>query len=247
MTNRSSASRRAFLRGLATASAAPLLGLRAADGATYRGSMPTATSPDAPPQPAVLHGYLYFDADEARFVEAAVARLIPADALGPGALEAGCALFIDRQLAGPYGRAERWYMLGPWPKGSEQQGYQSRTAPAPTYRAAIRALDAHCTRAHGRPFRALEAAQQDQLLGAMEKGELALDGADAKAFFALLLQNTVEGFFADPIYGGNRDMVGWKLIGFPGARYDYRDYVARHNERVPLPPVGLLGRAAWKA
>jgi gluconate 2-dehydrogenase gamma chain len=61
----------------------------------------------------------------------------------------------------------------------------------------------------------------------------------------LLLQNTQEGFFADPIYGGNRDMAGWKLVGFPGARYDYRDWVERHNEVYPLPPVSIMGRADW--
>ena len=54
-----------------------------------------------------------------------------------------------------------------------------------------------------------------------------------------------EGFFADPVYGGNRDMVGWKMIGYPGARYNYLDWVERHNERFPLPPVSLIGRADW--
>jgi gluconate 2-dehydrogenase gamma chain len=55
----------------------------------------------------------------------------------------------------------------------------------------------------------------------------------------------MEGFFADPIYGGNRDMAGWKLVGFPGARYDYRDWVERHNEAYPLPPVSIMGRSDW--
>ena len=64
-------------------------------------------------------------------------------------------------------------------------------------------------------------------------------------FFSLLLNNTREGFFADPIYGGNRDMVGWKMIGYPGARYDYRDWIGRHNERFPLSPVSITGRPEW--
>ena len=74
-----------------------------------------------------------------------------------------------------------------------------------------------------------------------------LEGADGKVFFETLLQNTKEGFFADPVYGGNRDMAGWKMIGFPGARYDYRDWIDRHNQRYPLPPVGIMGRPAWNA
>jgi len=55
----------------------------------------------------------------------------------------------------------------------------------------------------------------------------------------------MEGFFADPAYGGNRDMASWRMIGFPGARYDYRDFVSRHNETYPLPPVSILGAADW--
>ena len=71
------------------------------------------------------------------------------------------------------------------------------------------------------------------------------EGTNGRAFFELLLQNTREGFFADPVYGGNRNMVGWKMIGYPGSRYDYRDWVERHNERYPLPPVGISGRPEW--
>ena len=74
-----------------------------------------------------------------------------------------------------------------------------------------------------------------------------LDGVDGQAFFELLLGNTREGFFADPIYGGNRDMCAWRMIGYPGARYDYRDWVHRHNERYPHPPVSFMGRADWNA
>ncbi len=69
--------------------------------------------------------------------------------------------------------------------------------------------------------------------------------ADAKTFFTLLWQNTQEGFWSDPVYGGNRGMAGWKLIGFPGARYDHGPYVAKHGEIYPLPPVGLKGRVEW--
>jgi gluconate 2-dehydrogenase gamma chain len=79
----------------------------------------------------------------------------------------------------------------------------------------------------------------------LENGEIKYPDGDGKAFFEMILANTIEGFFADPIYGGNRDMVGWKLIGFPGARYDYRDHIAKHNEPYPLPPVSILGRAEW--
>jgi gluconate 2-dehydrogenase gamma chain len=79
----------------------------------------------------------------------------------------------------------------------------------------------------------------------MENNKLELANVSGKAFFEQLLQNTIEGFFCDPIHGGNRDMVGWKLIGFPGARYDYRPYVEKHNQKLDLPPVGIQGRPGW--
>ena len=191
-------------------------------------------------------GWTWFTDVEAAFVTAAVARLIPADDLGPGAAEAGVPTFIDRQLAGPYGRGERWYMQGPWSAGAPTQGWQTRLTPAGLYRAAIKAADAAVVReSRGGSFAKLAPADQDAFLQRLEKGDVALDGVDAKAFFAQLLQNTFEGFWSDPIYGGNRDMAGWKLIGFPGARYDNTEFVAQHGQKYPLPPVGIKGRVEW--
>ena len=191
-------------------------------------------------------GWSWFPEAEAAFVNAAAARLIPADDLGPGAVEAGVPVFIDRQLAGPYGRGERWYMQGPWGAGEPTQGWQTRLTPAGMYRAAIKSIDAAVSRdGHAASFAKLAAADQDAFLQRLEKGEVPLEGVDAKAFFAQLLQNTLEGFWCDPIYGGNKDMAGWKLIGFPGARYDQTPYVSQHGQKYPLPPVGIQGRVEW--
>lgn len=203
---------------------------------------------DHPQTPASTEAaaYLFFTQAEAAFVAAAVARLIPADDLGPGALEAGAVTFIDRQLAGDYGRGARWYMQGPWSEGESTQGYQTRHTPASLYRAAIREIDqAVAGKQQAAGFAQLAPAEQDAWLQQLEQGKLALPTVSAKTFFQLLLQNTQEGFWSDPIYGGNRDMVGWKLIGFPGARYDHSAYVGRHGAAYPLPPVGLKGRPAW--
>lgn len=208
-----------------------------------RGTMPFVPDPAAIPHVVTSSNYEFFGSEEVAFLNAAVGRLIPTDELGPGAADAGCVLFIDRQMAGAYGRADGWYMQGPWPEGEEGQGFQSRMTPAETYRAGIRAVDDYC-RSHfdAKRFHALTSSEQDALLTGLEKGDIKLEGVKAKEFFALLLQNTLEGFFADPLYGGNRDMAGWKLIGFPGARYDYRDAVEKHGQRYALPPVGILGR-----
>ena len=227
---------------------APVAGV--ATGRVLRRELPWQEGEAAAPRAAsetAPAGYTFFAAAEAAFVEAAVARLVPKDDLGPGAIEAGVPVFIDRQLAGPYGAGARWYMQGPWGEGEPTQGYQTRLTPAGLYRAAIRETD-QAVGQEGRAtvFAKLGADDQDRWLHQLEDGKVKLATSDPKTFFQLLLQNTMEGFWSDPIYGGNRDMAGWKLIGFPGARYDHSPYVSRHNERYPLPPVGIAGRPEWK-
>jgi gluconate 2-dehydrogenase gamma chain len=202
-----------------------------------------ANKPPPVAEPAPGH---FFTPDEGNFIDAAVARLIPKDELGPGAKEAGVTTFLDRQLAGPYGKGSDWYMQGPWEHGTKTQGYQSRRKPAELYRAAISAIDDYCSDQYsGRKFAALTGDEQDKVLKGVEGGDITLKGVDGKTFFTMFLQNTTEGFFSDPIYGGNRDMAGWKLIGFPGVRYDYRPYVKKHNQKLGLAPVGIKGRPKW--
>jgi gluconate 2-dehydrogenase gamma chain len=215
--------------------------------ATVRRKLPwAAAQTDRPDRIDDRPGYVFFTPAEAAFVEAAVARLIPSDAQGPGALEADVPRFIDRQLAGPYGAGDHFYLQPPFPKGLPTQGWQM-AAPAEVYRAAISAVDGWSAATYGRPFAALDPAIQDEALKALEDGKATLDGAaDAKAFFALLLQNAIEGYFSDPIYGGNRDMSAWRMIGFPGARYDLRRFVGRYGQPYDLPPVSLTGRSDWR-
>jgi gluconate 2-dehydrogenase gamma chain len=199
------------------------------------------------PVPSIPGPAFLSDAERA-FVESAVARLIPADDLGPGAKEAGVAEFIDRQLAGPFGGAETWYMQGPWSKGTDEQGYQLRLSPAQLYRAAIADIDERAKAAHGgKRFADLDAAAQDALLHALEGGDASAGGDLAKDFFTMLLANTTEGFLADPIYGGNRDFIGWKLVGFPGPRYNYVAEIEQHGRKYEMPTVGLAGRDATDA
>ena len=201
-----------------------------------------------PPTPVTPGPWTYFSPEEGATVEALVDRLIPPDPETPGGRDIGCAVFIDRQLAGGFGQAQGLYMRPPFQSGAPTQGLQSAATPAQVYRRALAALDAHCRAGFaGKRFADLANDQKDKLLVGMEKGEFQLDGESPAPFFRLLLQNTREGFFADPIYGGNRDMAAWRMIGFPGVRYDYRDWVERHNERYTLPPVGIGGRKEWTA
>ena len=240
-------------RRLLTAGASLPLATAAA-AAVIRGEMPWREGQAAVPS-VVASGasvsaatdttYVFFNSAESAFIEAAIARLIPDDELGPGALQAGVSFFIDRQLAGQYGQGTRWYMQGPWSKGEATQGYQARMPPAALYRAAVREIDEATTRDARSTFAKLAPPDQDAWLHRLEAGQVQLPTADAKTFFTLLWQNTQEGFWSDPVYGGNRGLVGWKLIGFPGARYDHSAFVSRHGEIYPLPPVGLKGRVEW--
>ncbi len=189
------------------------------------------------------HAWGYLTQPEVRFLDAAVSRLIPADELGPGAKEAGVTVFIDRQLCSGYGVLARSYRMGPWPEGTPQQGWQCPLTPREAYREAIREIDAWCNKQHQRPFSLLKPEQQDAILKDLQNGKIELQALSSKVFFDLLLKNTKEGFFSDPIHGGNRDKVGWKLVGFPGvASGEYKAYMVPENDNKPyqVEPVSLL-------
>ncbi len=214
---------------------------------TISGALPWHPTAGHPPPDVRPGPWQFFSFEEANVVEAIADRLIPPDPKTPGGKDAGCGVFIDRQLAGPYGKNEGLFKGGPFVKGTKQQGPQSPITPAELYRKALAALDKHCRgKFAGKGFAQLSDTDKDSVLHEMEKGEVSFEGLDAKHFFAHhLLKDVREGFFADPIYGGNRDMVAWKMIGFPGARYNYLDWIDHHNERFPLPPVGIAGSIQW--
>jgi gluconate 2-dehydrogenase gamma chain len=210
------------------------------------GRLPWHPNAGLPPNPVRPGPWLYFSADEAAAVEAIADRIIPPDSQTPGGKDAGCGVYLDRQLAGPHGRNEGLYNAGPFQKGTKSQGPQSSTTPAELYRKSLAALDRHCQSAFaGKRFAELSDADKDSLLHDLDREKLKFDDVDAKAFFDEILKDVQEGFLADPIYGGNRDMVAWKMIGYPGARYNYLDWIDRHNERYPLPPVSIAGAASW--
>jgi gluconate 2-dehydrogenase gamma chain len=225
--------RRSFVTTVGVAGVASATALLPATQAAIAGAAATSKIPrEAPPV------YLFFNADEARFIEAACERLIPADELGAGALLAAVPNYIDKQLGGAWGAGERLYRSGPWASGTATQGYQLPFTPAELFhtslRAIIRDLDASQT-----PFHAMSADNQDAYLKSLEAGAHDLDGVPSSVFFDALLQMTVEGFFSDPVYGGNRDMVAWRMIGFPGAYADYFEAVDRRGVKFEREPMSL--------
>jgi len=190
---------------------------------------PNEAYPVVPVKPG---GFLFFNADEAAIV----------------ARDSGVTTFVDRQLMGPYGGHDWLYMQGPFAATSlPTQGLQSPLTPRQQYRMGLAALQSYCkTNFAGRGFVQLTVEEQEKLLTGMEKGELTLPNFSSKMLFSAIYNNTMEGYFADPIYGGNRDMAGWKLVGFPGVRYDYRAVMDKPNQAYALPPVGMQGRPAWE-
>jgi gluconate 2-dehydrogenase gamma chain len=177
----------------------------------------------APAEDGVKVPLRFFTAAEAQVVQAACSRIFPNDESGPGATEAGVVIYIDRQLASPYGKDARRYTKGPWvAESTPEHGYQGKDTPQQTYRAGIPLL--------GADFAGVSAEQQD----------LHLEKIEETHFFQLLRLHTLEGMFCDPLHGGNIGMVGWKLIGFPGPRMNYRDQIDKHFGQTYSPaPMSL--------
>ena len=184
-------------------------------------------------------GYLFFSAPEAAFIEAAVVRLIPPDEVGPSALQAGVPGYIDLQLHGAWGAGERLYRSGPWQAGSPTQGYQLPLTPAELFRTAIRAIGEDLQRNGGQAFDQLPGPQQDAYLTALQNGQKELGTIPSKVFFDSLLAMTIEGYFCDPVYGGNKDMMSWSMIGFPGAYGAYYELVDRYGVAFDHPPRSI--------
>jgi gluconate 2-dehydrogenase gamma chain len=207
------------------------------------GTMVASCTPGSPAQKASERYHpTYFTDKEWDFINAAVDRLIPSGGQGPGGVEAGVPEFIDRQLELPYGHGAYSYMQGPFLENVPAQfGYQLRHSPRELYRAAISLISDTCQVRWHSAFSKLTPTVQDDLLKQMESGKSGIAGPIPGAFFALLLENTKEGYFADPLYGGNRDMGAWKMIGFPGARADFTDWINRAGTPYPFGPVSVNG------
>jgi gluconate 2-dehydrogenase gamma chain len=209
--------------------------------------MPFRSVLAAEEQPAAGATYqpTFFTAGEWRFINAVAARLIPSNEDGPGAVDLHVPEFIDRQMETDYGHGGRWYLQGPFhPEADAALGYQLGFAPRELYRAAIDELDEWCRTHHGEAFADLSTVLQDDVLTRLQQGQVELPSVKATEFFGQVLANVKEGYFADPMYGGNYRMGGWKMIGFPGARADFKDWSAQPGKPYPLPPVSIQGEKA---
>jgi gluconate 2-dehydrogenase gamma chain len=220
--------RRSFLVGAGTAVAAGIAPEAEAQSPPPAAS--AAAAPDAEP-------LLTLTPTEHAFVVAAVDTLIPADELSASGSDCGVAVFIDRQLAGAYGSGARLYRDGPFLKGKPELGYQLPLTPREFFRAGIAAANIWTRKTYGKDFDRLAEADREAALKAMEAGKAEFTGFSGRQFFEALLQITMEGFFADPIYGGNRDKASWKMVGYPGLpathREDFKTYLGKKYDKPP--------------
>lgn len=191
---------------------------------------------------------LFFSMFEATTVEALTARIMPGTADDPGAREAGVVFYIDRQLAGAnLGYSLKTYTSGPFASAEAtggsvtatsqnnlfdyvfvqdekvpRYGYQSVITPQDLYRRACLAVNAYANEAFGGNVGDLTEDQQDQLVASLaDDSATGFEVPTPAEFFTQLRNDTIEGMFSDPLYGGNRGLVGWKLIGYPGAQVLY--------------------------
>ncbi|RRV10230.1 gluconate 2-dehydrogenase subunit 3 family protein [Pseudomonas sp. v388] len=241
-----SSARRDFLRKSLTLIPVVTLASTGLTSAAFAQTPATDAVKDAPgaaARPAGDYKPSFFTAQEWAFVVAACDRLIPSDHVGPGAVELGVPEFLDRHMQSPYAHGAIWYMQGPFLEAAPEFGYQGRLNLRETLRVGIKAVDASCKKNFsGKVFAELSPAQQEDLLKAAEGGKLALEDISSKLFFTNLLNEVRNGYFADPSHGGNKNMGAWKMIGYPGMRADYMDWITVRDKPYPIGPVDLAGR-----
>jgi gluconate 2-dehydrogenase gamma chain len=262
-------SRRGFLKGAVIAAASiPVLGAGCSPAEQRAPVQPMPTpplnpdvplAPNTPPNPAVLRT---FTPHEAQTVEALTARILPGSPEDPGAREAGVMTYMDNMLAYQEGFAETTYREPPYAQlytgdsppdtttfqtvwvaadEIERYGHQSILSPREVYRLGIMAVDTYTRSKFEQPFISLSEDQQDSIIEDMVNGDAVagFDQFSSQSFFAILRRHTAEGMFSDPAYGGNRDMVGWKLIGYPGAQRAYTEADIRTEADSPRAPQSL--------
>jgi gluconate 2-dehydrogenase gamma chain len=217
--------RREFLKGAGVAGASVAAAATGLTACTPEAATTASNAPAAPETRLVL------TPEEDAFFSAAVDTIIPADQLSPSGTDCGCVTFIDRQLASAWGGGAKMYRAGPFVKGTPEQGYQLPLTPHQFFSAGILAANAWSRKTYGKPFDDLTPEQRAEALTAMEESKAEFDAFDSRLLFQRLLQITMEGFFSDPIYGGNRNKASWRMLGYPGLPATYADKIDEYRDK----------------
>lgn len=210
-------SRRAFLKGAVAGAGASAVATLA----------PAANAQTHASTEALAHGErhgAFFNDEQAATVAAFAERLMPGAPEKPGATEANVINYIDLALAGAYSDLQDFYRRG------------------------LAALEDHCRRVHHKPFTQLNDAQKDEVVAAMVDGKASgFTWPTSQAFFNTVRTHTMEGMFADPVYGGNKDFAGWRLVGFPGAQPIFQQVDMQSSQRFTRAPMTGLQVQARKS
>lgn len=261
-------SRRSFLKGSSATAAASITAATATATLAQEGT-PSPTVVDDSVAADEQRAVQFFTPHEADTVEALAARIMPGTEDDPGAREAGVVFYIDRTLSGTNsGYSLKTYTQGPFPFVEEEPtaveassqldnyravlvsqdsvsryGYQSVLTPQDIYRRGLGFVDAYTQEQFESNFIDLSEEQQDSVITDLQSGDATgFNGPSALAFFAQLRNDTIGGMFADPMYGGNQDMAGWRLIGYPGAQrfYTVEDLIDPEFAREPQSLAQLM-------
>jgi gluconate 2-dehydrogenase gamma chain len=230
--------RRNFLKGAGAASTAAAAALTG--GLTASADAQTPTPQAKQNTPPVSEPMMTLTPTEAAFCSAAYDTFIPADQYSPSGTDCGLVVYMDRQLAGAWGNGAKFYRAGPFLQGKPEQGYQLALTPREFFAAGIVAANEWSRRTYGKDFDRLDPPQRDEALKTMDAGKAAFTDFNSKYFFEQLYESAMEGFFADPIYGGNRDKVSWKMVGYPGLPATYASKAEEYRgKKISLPPQSI--------
>ncbi len=170
-------------------------------------------------------------------LEQATERIYPEDDNGPGAIGLGVPYFIDKQLAGKWGVNAKDYRQGPF-KESEPTADMSSLTRGELFILGLRKIDEESQKRFKETFAKIEAEQKDEILTDFADGNVDMKGIGSNKFFDLLRSATLEGAYSDPMYGGNRNMEGWKMKEFPGSVASYTDMI-EEKEFIKMDPISL--------
>ena len=199
---------------------------------TAQAQTPATAQASQPPA-----GYTLLGPEEAAFVEALVNLMCPADAMTPNGVDCGLAVFIDRQLAGDFGKGGRLYSQGPWTPGKPQHGYQLPLKPAEFFIAGIAAASAAAQTRYSKSFDQLAAADAESFLQDIAAGRVTETRVSLADWFSQLVYPLFQqACFADPVYGGNRDKVFWRMVGYPGLPAFHAQDMVQYRGK-PYPPA----------
>jgi len=222
--NKHDEGRRAFLIGTAVG-AGTVAGVALVPGALGQ-THEQHKSAEVPATTAQTHGHgghgAFLNDEDALTVAAFAERLMPGEPGKPGARDVGVLNYIDLALAGAYADLQDFYRRG------------------------LAALEAHCRKNHDASFVKLDAGKQDAVITALEQGKAPeFTWPSAPAFFNTVRTHTMEGMFADPVYGGNKDFAGWILVGFPGAQPLFSSADMQSKDAFKgAPVIGLQAQAS---